>query len=227
MALVLGFDVYGTLVDPFGMERQLASLFGDRGSAICALWRQKQLEYSFRLGLMRCYENFDVCTERALSFAIRTFKVELPEVVRQQLLNDYLNLPAFPDVLPALETLKSRGCRLLAFSNAVEKSLRTLLGNAGVISYFEGVVSVDDIKTFKPNPDVYAYLVSRADCSREDTWLVSSNPFDVIGAKAAHLNAAWVRRNPQAVFDPWEFKADVAVGDLMALASALKSRVSP
>ena len=69
MALVLGFDVYGTLVDPFGMERQLESLFGDRGSGICALWRQKQLEYSFRRGIMRCYEDFDACTERALSFA--------------------------------------------------------------------------------------------------------------------------------------------------------------
>jgi 2-haloacid dehalogenase len=54
MPLVLGFDVYGTLVDPFGMERQLGTLFGDRGSAISALWRQKQLEYSFRRGLMRC-----------------------------------------------------------------------------------------------------------------------------------------------------------------------------
>jgi 2-haloacid dehalogenase len=227
MALVLGFDVYGTLVDPFGMERQLESLFGDRGSAICALWRQKQLEYSFRRGLMRCYEDFDACTDRALSFAAKTFKVELSEAARRQLLIDYLNLPAFPDVLPALETLTSSGCKLLAFSNGIEKSLRTLLGNAGVQPYLEGVVSVDDIKTFKPNPDVYAYLVSRGGCSREDTWLVSSNPFDVIGAKAAHLNAAWVRRNPEAAFDPWEFNADVVVGDLTALATALKSRVNP
>ncbi|MGO9083847.1 MAG: haloacid dehalogenase type II [Candidatus Sulfotelmatobacter sp.] len=227
MPIVLGFDVYGTLVDPFGTERQLESLYGDRGSAICALWRQKQLEYSFRRGLMRCYEDFDACTRRALSFAAKTFKVELPEAVQRQLLADYLSLPAFPDVLPALETLKASGCGLVAFSNGVESSLRTLLGNAGVLYYFEGVVSVDDIKTFKPNPDVYAYLVSRGGRSREDTWLVSSNPFDVIGAKAAHLKAAWVRRNPEAVFDPWEFKPDIVVGDLTALATALKSRVSP
>ncbi len=227
MPIVLGFDVYGTLVDPFGMERQLESLYGDRGSAICALWRQQQLEYSFRRGLMRCYEDFDACTDRALSFAAKTFKVELSDAARRQLLTDYLNLPAFPDVLPALQALQSAGCKLLAFSNGVENSLRTLLGNAAVLSYFEGVVSVDDIKTFKPNPDVYAHLVSRGGRSREDTWLVSSNPFDVIGAKAAHLKAAWVRRNPEAVFDPWEFKPDIVVGDLTALATALKSRVSP
>lgn len=221
MPLVLGFDVYGTLVDPLGMERQLASLCGDRSSAICALWRQKQLEYSFRRGLMRCYEDFDACTERALSFSAKMFEVELSETARRQLLTDYLSLPAFPDVLPALDALKSLGCKLLAFSNGVESSLRTLLGNAGLLSYFGGVVSVDDIKTFKPNPDVYDYLLSRGGRQIGETWLVSSNPFDVIGAKAAQLKAAWVRRTPEAVFDPWEFEPDIVVADLMALATAL------
>jgi 2-haloacid dehalogenase len=86
MPIVLAFDVYGTLVDPFRMERQLESLYGDCGSAICALWRQEQLEYSFRRGLMRCYEDFDACTERALTFAAKTFKVELPDAARRQLL---------------------------------------------------------------------------------------------------------------------------------------------
>ncbi|HXM12507.1 MAG TPA: haloacid dehalogenase type II [Terriglobales bacterium] len=221
MPLVLGFDVYGTLVDPFGIEQSLGTVFGDPGSAIAALWRQKQLEYSFRRGLMRCYEDFDACIDRALTLAARTFKVELSDGARRQLLTDYLNLPAFCDVLPALETLKASGFRLLAFSNGVEKSVRRLLGNAGVLSYFEGVVSVDGIKTFKPNPDAYAYLVSRGGCSREETWLISSNPFDVIGAKAAHLKAAWVKRNSEAVFDPWEFEPDIVVGDLTALAIAL------
>lgn len=224
MPIVLGFDVYGTLVDPFGMERQLVALFGDRGSAICALWRQKQLEYSFRRGLMRCYEDFDACTQRALSFAAKTYKVELSDEAQRQLLTDYLSLPVFPDVQPALEALKALGCRLLAFSNGVENSLQALLGKAGVLTYFEAVVSVDDIKTFKPNPDVYAYLVSRGGGSRKDTWLVSANPFDVIGAKSAHLRGAWVRRNSETVFDPWEFEPDIVISDLLELATRLESQ---
>ena len=222
MPIVLGFDVYGTLVDPFGMELQLEALFGNRGSAMCALWRQKQLEYSFRRGLMRCYDDFDVCTQQALLFATKTFKVELSDAAQRQLLTGYLNLPVFPDVARALETLKASGCTLLAFSNGVESSLRTLLGKAGVLSHFEAVVSVDDLKTFKPNPDVYAYLVSRGGRPCEDTWLVSANPFDVIGAKSAHLKGAWVRRSPEAVFDPWEFEPDIVVGDLMGLATGLR-----
>jgi 2-haloacid dehalogenase len=174
MSTALGFDVYGTLVDPFGMEKQLVARFGELGRAICALWRQKQLEYSFRRGLMRCYEDFNGCTMRALDFAANAYQVELSDAAREQLLTDYLNLPVFPDVLPALESLKESGFRLLAFSNGVEESLRTLLANAGALSYFDGVVSVNDIKTFKPDPEVYAYLVSRGGRTREETWLVSS-----------------------------------------------------
>jgi 2-haloacid dehalogenase len=222
MPPVLGFDVYGTLVDPFAMERALESLFRGRGSAVCALWRQKQLEYSFRRGLMRCYEDFDACTERALTFAARTFQIDLSDAARRELMVEYLNLPLFPDVRPALESLKSAGCTLLGFSNGIENSLRALLGNAGVLSCFNGIVSVDDVKTFKPDPNVYAYLVSRGGHRREETWLVSSNPFDVIGAKAAQLNAAWVRRNPATVFDPWEFEPDLVIGDLTELAAELE-----
>jgi len=172
---------------------------------------------------MRCYEDFDACTRRALVFAAKTFNVDLTDAVQQQLLADYLNLPTFPDVLPALAALQSSGFRLFAFSNGVESSLRTLLGNAGVLPCFESAVSVDDIKTFKPSPDVYAYLVSRGGSACGDTWLISANPFDVIGAKSAHLRAAWVKRSPEAVFDPWEFEPDIVVSDLLELVTRLES----
>jgi 2-haloacid dehalogenase len=92
-----------------------------------------------------------------------------------------------------------------------------------VLSSFEAVVSVDDIKTFKPNPDVYDYLVSRGGSPCGETWLISANPFDVIGAKSAHLRAAWVKRSPEAVFDPWEFEPDIVISDLLELAARLES----
>lgn len=136
MPIVLGFDVYGTLVDPFGMERQLEALFGDRGSAICALWRQKQLEYSFRRGLMRCYENFDTCTEQALSFAAKTYKVELPEAARRQLLTDYLSLPAFPDVPACAEDPEGVGLQAGGFLERRRKHPTDAAGQSGLASVF-------------------------------------------------------------------------------------------
>ena len=136
------------------------------------------------------------------------------------LLEAYLRLPAYPDAEPALRRLKSAGCRIVALTNGTEKSVRTLLEHAGIDGFFETILSVDSIRTFKPDPAVYD-LVKRAGASGEKAWLVSGNPFDVIGAKAHGLKAAWVRRDPRRIFDPWEFGPDVVIGNLEELHRAM------
>jgi 2-haloacid dehalogenase len=91
------------------------------------------------------------------------------------------------------------------------------LANADLLPRLEDVVSVDDLRTFKPDPEVYAYLARRTDRALGETWLISSNAWDVIGAKAAGLRAAWIKRQPEAVFDPWDIDPDVVVNDLNEL----------
>ncbi len=214
----IGFDVYGTLVDPLEMQRHLHALLGGQAGTFAALWREKQLEYSFRRGLMRQYVSFDVCTDQALQYVIAALGVEVSADERMRLLEQYRELQAFPDALPAIERLKAAGHTVVAFSNGVEGTVRALLDHAGMLPYLDAVISVDDLRTFKPDPDVYAYLAHCVGHAVESTWLVSGNPFDVIGAKAAGLNAAWVRRNPDAVFDPWGIEPDIVVADLRAFA---------
>ncbi len=136
-------------------------------------------------------------------------------------MEEYQNLRPFPDVVPGLETLKSGGHRLVAFSNGVEATARTLLDRAGVLPHLEEVISVDDLKTFKPDPQVYEYLARRLGAEPSETWLISSNPFDVIGAKSAGLKSAWVQRNPNIPFDPWGIEPDLVVPDLERLAERL------
>ena len=210
----LGFDVYGTLVDPLAMAEPLRALVGEQADRFAELWRSKQLEYSFRRGLMRRYVDFDVCTRQALRFTQQALRCELPESDRDRLLEAYLYLPLFPEVAASLIALKAQGHRLVAFSNGVEASIRALLANAGVLPLLEDVVSVDDLRTFKPDPAVYEYLARRTGRAPTETWLVSSNAWDVIGAKAAGLRAAWVKRQPDAVFDPWDVEPDVVVSRL-------------
>ncbi|HVF02047.1 MAG TPA: haloacid dehalogenase type II [Rubrobacteraceae bacterium] len=217
----IGFDVYGTLVDPLQMNTRLEPLAGELSGRLAALWREKQLEYTFRRGLMREYEDFDVCTRQALLFAAGALGVKLSEQERERLIEEYRSLSLFPDVIPGVKALKERSLTLVAFSNGVESTVRALLARAGALPHLQDVISVDDLKTFKPDPDVYRYLTRRLGTEPSETWLVSSNPFDVIGAKAVGLKTAWVRRNPDTQFDPWGIEPDLVVTDLESLAAKL------
>jgi 2-haloacid dehalogenase len=218
---VLAFDVYGTLIDPFRMEDHLRPLFGDQARDATELWRGKQLEYSFRRALMKKYENFDVCTEQALRFVSRQFNVPLEEETLRNLLEQYLRLPAYADVPEALEQLESRGFKIVACSNGTEQAVRGLLERAGVLARFNAIVSVDPIRTFKPDPAVYEHLAAQVRAKKEMVCLISSNPFDVIGAKACGLRTAWVQRDPKKIFDPWEFEPDLHVYGLEQLSAGL------
>jgi len=220
---VLAFDVYGTLIDPFHMEEHLRSHFGEKAKEASELWRSKQIEYSFRRALMRRYRNFDTCTAQALRFVSAQLGISLSSEAQEKLLSKYQQLPAYPDVAGALEELAAHGFTIAACSNGTESAVRGLLEHAGVLAQFSKIVSVDPIRTFKPDPAVYEYLVTQLDAPRELVCLISSNPFDVIGAKACGLRAAWVQRDPKRLFDPWEFEPDMVVHGLAELTGKLKS----
>lgn len=78
----LGFDVYGTLVDPLTLADPLRALVGEHAVLFAELWQRKQLEYSFRRGLMRRYVDFDVCTRQALRYTQQELGCELPDPIR-------------------------------------------------------------------------------------------------------------------------------------------------
>jgi 2-haloacid dehalogenase len=90
----IGFDVYGTLVDPLGMSQHLEAIAGDLAGQMGRLWREKQIEYTFRRALMQQYENFDVCTQQALVFAANSLKLGLRDEDRAALMEAYRRLPA-------------------------------------------------------------------------------------------------------------------------------------
>lgn len=221
MAVTLAFDVYGTLIDTHGVVAKLGETVGERATAFSSAWRDKQLEYSFRRGLMQNYANFAVCTRDALDHTCARFGVEFTPAQKQALLDIYRELPAFDDVPDALSKLSARGCRLYAFSNGSEEAVETLLTAAGIRDRFLGVVSCDDLRTFKPNPAVYAYFLRKAQATANEAWLVSGNPFDVIGAISAGMRGAWVRRSADAVFDPWGIEPTITVAGLAELADRI------
>lgn len=221
MVKTLAFDVYGTLIDTHGVVAELQKLVGDRAMVFSELWRGKQLEYSFRRGLMRNYKNFGQCTSDALEYSCLVFGCEFTKEQKQQLLDIYKVLPVFLDVRDALETLKNMDYRLYAFSNGTQEAVKNLLINADIDNYFIDIVSVDEVSTFKPNPDVYQHFLRRAGSMPDDTWLISSNAFDVTGAISAGLKSAWIKRSANAVFDPWDISPTITVSGLVELEEQL------
>ncbi len=217
MATTIGYDVYGTLIDTRRIADKLEARLGAQAEEFARVWRQKQLEYSFRRGLMQNYEPFSVCADQAFEYARAEVGVSLGTEDKKELMSAYRVLPAFEDVEEGLQRARASGFRMFAFSNGSREALETLLSNAGVRDYFIDLVSAEEISTFKPNPGVYSHFLRRADATGSDAWLVSSNPFDVIGAVSAGMKAAWVKRSPEALFDPWEIEPTITVENLAEL----------
>jgi 2-haloacid dehalogenase len=217
---VLAFDVYGTLVDPIRVWTRLQQYAPAGAVQIAELWRQKQLEYSFRLTAMEQYRDFGWVTARALEYALAATGTSLTRPQIDGLLAQYDDLERFADVGPGLEALRQRGLEMVAFSNGSPRMLAAVLASAGLAKSFSQVVSVDDVRAFKPSPRVYQHLLASVGQPPERVMLVSSNPFDVIGAMAAGLRAAWVNR-AGAPFDTIGGPPTLTVASLTELAAAL------
>lgn len=221
-SLGIGFDVFGTLVDPLQMGTLLAEKVGtEKAPDVARIWREKQLEYTFRRGLMGDWQDFTVCTEQALQYALAACQSSLSVEHCQQLMKGYEQLDPFDDVLPALGRLQQTDCAKVAFSNGTSSQVSTILANAGVLPLLDRVISVEALQTYKPDPRLYQYLCESLGTQPEHTWLISSNPFDVIGAKRAGIRAAWVKRTAQALFDPWGVEPDLVVANLNELIEQL------
>ena len=215
MSTTFAFDVYGTLIDTAGVVSKLRELVGETAEEFSRAWREKQLEYSFRRGLMRQYEDFAVCTRDALEYTCAHLNAALTQTDKNDLLSTYRLLPPFDDVANSLNGLRDSGFALYAFSNGSADAVQTLLTAASISDYFIDVVSVEDLRTFKPNPDVYHHFLRRSGADSDRAWLISSNPFDVIGAVSAGMRAAWVKRTSDLIFDPWGINPTIEVTSLL------------
>ncbi len=226
MPIYLAFDVYGTLIDTAGVTGALRAVAGERAGAFAQAWREKQLEYSFRRALMQDYVPFGVCIAQALDYTCAGFGVALTAGERDELLGLYRRLPAFPDAAAGLAALAALPVRRFAFSNGHPEDLQSLLASSGLIDSVEGIVSLYDVRTYKPNPAAYAHFHRAAQTGGAETWLISSNPFDVIGAVAAGMRALWLRRSPHVHFDPWEYQPTATATTLLEAAEFFRHRVT-
>lgn len=190
----LVFDAYGTLFDVLSVTSLCEQLFPGHGMALAGMWRAKQLQYSVLRSMMNRYKDFWQVTEDGLVYSAQSLKLDLTAGKRTRLMDAYLTLAAFPDVKPGLQQLKARGVHLAILSNGEPKMLQSAAKSAGIADLVDAIVSVDEIKVFKPSPRVYELASSHLKIATGDIGFVSSNNWDVHGAGAAGLTAFWIQR---------------------------------
>ncbi|HEV2101362.1 MAG TPA: haloacid dehalogenase type II [Candidatus Acidoferrum sp.] len=189
----LVFDAYGTLFDPFAVKTRAEELFPGNGAALSQLWRAKQLEYSWLRTMMGRYENFWKITEDALIFACRSLKLSCDNQQRQQLMQVYLTLPAFPEVKPALEKLVHLPPSIL--SNGTREMLASVVAANNMTHVFKNIFSVDTLKMYKPRLEVYQHAVTSLGVPKETIGFVSSNYWDIAGATSFGFRTFWLNRS--------------------------------
>jgi 2-haloacid dehalogenase len=219
----LVFDAYGTLFDVFSITSLCEALFPGNGTALAAMWRAKQLQYSVLRSMMNRYKDFWQVTQDGLVYSAHSLTLDLTADKRMRLMNAYLTLASFPDVKPGLERLRAQGLRLAILSNGEPKMLQSAAKSAGIADLLDAIISVDEIKVFKPSPRVYERASSHLKIAKRDIGFVSSNNWDVNGAGSAGLTAFWIQRaaaEPPEELDYPAARVVHAITDLPALVRA-------
>jgi 2-haloacid dehalogenase len=192
------FDAYGTLYDVQSVAAVTEEAFPGYGEIVTQIWRIKQLEYTWLRSLMRRYQDFSVITRDSLAYALRVLGLEHERGVFEHIMDKYLHLDLYPDAAGALAAMGDR--KLAILSNGSTGMLDALVANSGLGRVLDATISVDAKQTFKPAPEAYSLIEQRLGVAPEEVLFVSSNPWDVCGAKAFGLNVAWIERvTPEAM----------------------------
>jgi 2-haloacid dehalogenase len=199
------FDAYGTLYDVQSVRGLATELCGDKGELITQLWRLKQLEYTWLRSLMGSYEDFWLVTRAALDFALTSVGIAPSSSLCDRLMNRYLHLDLYEEAEQALDSL--RDYKLAILSNGSPTMLDALISSSGLAARFDDVISVDRAQRFKPEPRCYALVEPALGVAKQEVMFVSSNGFDIAGAKRYGFRAAWIERGGAAPAPP-----DSAVG---------------
>jgi 2-haloacid dehalogenase len=218
----LAFDAYGTLLDVHSVIELGEQLFPGQGSALSNAWRLKQLQYTWQRSLMDRYADFWKVTEDGLVFAANSLNLKLDPSKRKQLMDAYLSLKTFPDVPLGLKQLSSAGYKLAILSNGAPRMLQEVTKNAGMAEFLSHVISIDEIKVYKPSPRAYQLATQKLGTAPDATGFVSSNSWDIAGAASFGLTTFWINRGNQAS-DELGFPAHRVVSKLTDLLPVLKA----
>ncbi|WP_371018879.1 haloacid dehalogenase type II [Pseudalkalibacillus sp. JSM 102089] len=214
MIKALVFDAYGTLFDVHSVGKECNEVFPSKGDAISQSWRKKQLEYFFLRQLMQRYKPFDDITKDALNYACKENGAELSKENEKRLMDAYLKLDLFEEVETVLQQLSQK--KLVVFSNGSKNMIDPLVEQSNIQLSIDLVISADEIKQYKPTPAAYNHALEKLELKREEILFMSSNPWDITGAKSFGFHTAWINRK-DLVYEELNIQPDTVYSDLSGI----------
>ena len=190
------FDAYGTLFDYVSAAAGCRDVLGDRIGALTALWRDKQLQYTWLRAAQGRHADFWQVTADALDFALETLRLD-QLALRDRLMELYLRLDTFPEVPDVLSQLKAAGLRTAILSNGSPAMLDAAVENARIDGLLDAVLSVEEVGVYKPDPRVYQLAVDRLGIPAADIFFQSANAWDAHAASAFGMKVVWCNRYRQ------------------------------
>jgi len=187
------FDAYGTLFDFASAARSCRDVLGDNIDRLTALWRDKQLQYTWLRGLQGRHADFWQVTGDALDFALETLGMNRPGL-RDRLMELYLTLDTFPEVRHTLQRIKGSGLPSAILSNGSPKMLDAVVKATGLDALLDAVLSVEEAGVYKPHPKVYQLAVDRLGVPAAAIAFQSSNAWDAYAASAFGMRVVWCNR---------------------------------
>ncbi len=192
------FDAYGTLFDVHAAVARHRAAIGPEAERLSELWRIKQLEYTWTLSLMGRFRDFRDLTAASLDVAAAIADCRLDPDLRAKLVEAYEELDAYADAAPALAALRAKGARTAILSNGTPAMLDRAVRGAGLASLFDAVLSIDELRVYKPKPEVYGLVGKHLGTEPDAVTFLSSNRWDIAGAKAFGFRTVWVNRAGKA-----------------------------
>jgi 2-haloacid dehalogenase len=190
------FDAYGKLFDFAAAAGRCRDALGGEADRLAALWRDKQLQYTWLRTVQRRHADFWQITQDALDLALETLALTEPGL-REQLMRLYLTLDPFPEVPAVLHQLRGAGQALAILSNGTPAMLAAAVENAGLNDAFDQVLSVEEVGAFKPHPEVYRLAGERLGLAADAIAFISSNAWDAHAAAAFGMKVVWCNRYDQ------------------------------
>jgi 2-haloacid dehalogenase len=192
MPRTIVFDVNETLLDLKALDPLFEKHFGD--AEMRSAWFTQVLLTSMTISLAGDYADFAKVGAAALRMVAERRGIAATDDQVFEILRGLGSIPAHPEAVAALESLQKNGYRLVTLTNSPPTLVEAQMKNSGLRHFFEKLLSVDSVRTFKPATAVYQMATSELGEKPEDIWLIAAHNWDTTGAVAAGWKAAFVAR---------------------------------